>query len=337
MNYKRKLLSALVASVLMLSACGGPQLVDDSKVSDEDKVQLDQEYSFTVGTSSSGGTVYAVGAGISNLLGERIEGLSMRAVATGGAVDNIGLMEKGEVQFALNAANTNFMATEGTLSGMEKQDNLRTIVSLYPSVIHFLVSKESGITGFDQLQGTSGSVGAAGSASECYSEDILSYYGYDYRNANDVEPVFTSTSSAVDLFKDGHIDWGFFPLGVPGANVMDLCMSGKVNILPIEGEDRDNILEKYNYYVPYTIPGGTYQGIDNDLDTVACAVILTCDESVDEEVVNQITKTIWENIGDVQMIADSLKWMTQETATSGLGAPMHPGAERYYKEIGWIE
>lgn len=337
MNYKRKLLSALVASVLMLSACGGPQLVDDSKVSDEDKVQLDQEYSFTVGTSSSGGTVYAVGAGISNLLGERIEGLSMRAVATGGAVDNIGLMEKGEVQFALNAANTNFMATEGTLSGMEKQDNLRTIVSLYPSVIHFLVSKESGITGFDQLQGTSGSVGAAGSASECYSEDILSYYGYDYRNANDVEPVFTSTSSAVDLFKDGHIDWGFFPLGVPGANVMDLCMSGKVNILPIEGEDRDNILEKYNYYVPYTIPGGTYQGIDNDLDTVACAVILTCDESVDEEVVYQITKTIWENIGDVQMIADSLKWMTQETATSGLGAPMHPGAERYYKEIGWIE
>ncbi len=337
MNRREKLLSVLVASVLMLSACGGPQLVDDGQANDGEKVELDQSYSFTVGTSSSGGTVYAVGAGLCNILGDRIEGLTMRAVATGGAVDNIGLMEKDEVQFALNAANTNYMALDGSLSGMGVQDNVRSIVSLYPSVIHFLVSKESGITSFAQLQGTSGSVGAAGSASECYSEDILSYYGYDYRNGNDVEPVFTSTSSAVDLFKDGHIDWGFFPLGVPGANVMDLCMAGKVDILPIEGEDRDNILEQYGYYVPYTIEGGTYQGVDEDIDTIACAVILTCDESVDEEVVYQITKTIWENIEDVKMISDSLKWMTQENAVSGLGAPLHPGAERYYREIGWIE
>lgn len=337
MNRKVKFTSILLASMLALSACGGPQLVDEGKDEDKEKVQLDQSYSFTVGTSASGGSVYAVGAGLSNLLGDQIEGLSMRAVATGGAVDNIGLMEKGEIQFALNAANTNFMATEGTLSGIEKQENLRSIVSLYPSVIHFLVSKDSNITGFDQLKGTSGSVGAAGSASECYSADIMSYYGYDYKNAKDVEPVFTSTSSAVDLFKDGHIDWGFFPLGVPGANVMDLCMAGKVNILPIDGEDRDNILEQYEYYVPYTIPGGTYQGFDEDIDTIACAVILTCDESVDEEVVYQITKSIWENLDDVKAIADSLKWMTQETATDGLGAPLHPGAERYYREIGWIE
>lgn len=337
MNRKVKLTSILLASMLALSACGGPQLVDDGKDNDKEKVQLDQSYSFTVGTSASGGSVYAVGAGLSNLLGDKIEGLSMRAVATGGAVDNIGLMEKGEVQFALNAANTNFMATEGTLSGIEKQENLRSIVSLYPSVIHFLVAKDSNITGFDQLKGTSGSVGAAGSASECYSADIMSYFGYDYKTAKDVEPVFTSTSSAVDLFKDGHIDWGFFPLGVPGANVMDLCMAGKVNILPIAGEDRDNILEQYEYYVPYTIPGGTYEGFDEDIDTIACSVILTCDESVDEEVVYQITKSIWDNLDDVKAIADSLKWMNQETATDGLGAPLHPGAERYYREIGWIE
>ena len=169
-----------------------------------------------------------------------------------------------------------------------------------------------------------------------YEYDILKYYGYDYREKKDIEPVFTASSGAVDLFKDGHIDWAFFPLGVPGANVLDLAMAGKINILPIEGEDRDNIINEYGYYSPYTIPGGTYQGFDEDIDTIACTITLTVDASVDEETVYQITKCIWENIGEVQQITDALKWMSQDTAVSGLGVELHPGAERYYKEIGWI-
>lgn len=335
-----KLAAAIFGVMMLASACSAPQLVETTAAQSEgaasETVKLDKEYSFTVGTSSSGGSVYAIGAGLSNLLNNKIEGLNLRAVATGGAVDNINLMASGEVQIALNAANTNYMASEGTLSGMDKQGNLRGICTLYPSVIHFIVSKDSNISGLDQLAGTSGCVGAAGSASECYSSDILGFYGYDYKERKDVEPVFTNSTGAVDLFKDGHIDWAFFPLGVPGSNVMDLAMSGKINILPIEGEDRDKLMEKYDYYVPYTIPGGTYQGFDEDIDTIACTITLTIDESVDEEVVYQMTKCIWENLSEVQQIADSLKWMGQDTASDGLGVPLHPGAERYYKEIGWI-
>ncbi|MCI8455256.1 MAG: TAXI family TRAP transporter solute-binding subunit [Lachnospiraceae bacterium] len=335
-----KMAAAVLGTVIALTACSAPQLIDQTTAASGEAVEtgtaLSQEYSFTVGTSSSGGTVYAIGAGLSNLLGTKIEGLTLRAVATGGAVDNINLMGNGEIQISLNAANTNYMAGEGTLAGMEKQENLRGICTLYPSVIHFLVSKDSKITNASELKGTSGCVGAAGSASECYSSDILGFYGYDYKERKDVEPVFTSSTGAVDLFKDGHIEWAFFPLGVPGSNVLDLAMSGKINILPIAGEDQKKLLEQYSYYVPYTIPGGTYQGFDEDIDTIACAIALTVDESVDEEVVYQMTKCIWENISEVQQIADSLKWMTKETAMDGLGVPLHPGAERYYKEIGWI-
>ncbi|MCI8512411.1 MAG: TAXI family TRAP transporter solute-binding subunit [Lachnospiraceae bacterium] len=341
MKTRTKMAAAVLGTVMALTACSAPQLIDETTKAPGEAAgtgaSLGQEYSFTVGTSSSGGTVYAIGAGLSNLLGTKIEGLTLRAVATGGAVDNINLMANGEVQISLNAANTNYMATEGTLSGMEKQENLRGICTLYPSVIHFLVAKDSKITNAGELKGTSGCVGAAGSASECYSSDILGFYGYDYKERKDVEPVFTSSTGAVDLFKDGHIEWAFFPLGVPGSNVLDLAMSGKIDILPIAGEDRDKLMEQYSYYVPYTIPGGTYQGFDEDIDTIACAITLTVDESVDEEVVYQMTKCIWENLSEVQQIADSLKWMTQETATDGLGVMLHPGAERYYKEIGWIE
>lgn len=344
---KTRLAAMILGAAMLTSACSAPKLVEQTTAASQagaaggaaasETVKLDKDYSFTVGTSSSGGTVYAIGAGLSNLLSNKIDGLNLRAVATGGAVDNISLMANDEVQIALNAANTNYMAASGTLSGMEKQDNLRGICTLYPSVIHFLTAKNSGIEDVSQLKGTSGCVGAAGSASECYSSDILGFWGYDYKERKDIEPVFTNSTGAVDLFKDGHIDWAFFPLGVPGSNVLDLAMSGKINILPIEGENREKLMEKYNYYVPYTIPGGTYQGFDEDIDTVACTIVLTVDENVDEEVVYQITKCIWENIDEVNQIADSLKWMTEETAANGLGAPLHPGAERYYKEIGWVK
>lgn len=346
-NKITKMTSIAMAAALMTSACNAPQLVETTAAPTQAQTEagetaaeaptLDKEYIFTVGTSSSGGTVYAIGAGLANMLSNKIDGLSLRAVATGGAVDNVGLMANNEIQIALNAASTNYQASAGELAGMEAQEGLRGICSLYPSVIHFITSKSSGITSADQLQGTSGCVGAAGSASEGYSSDILNYYGYDYKNAKDIEPVFTSSTGAVDLFKDGHIEWAFFPLGVPGSNVLDLAMSNIINILPIEGEDQAQLCEQYNYYVPYTIPGGTYQGFDEDIDTIACVITLTVDESVDEEVVYQMTKCIWENLGEVQQIADSLKWMSEETATGGLGVELHPGAERYYKEIGWIQ
>jgi TRAP transporter TAXI family solute receptor len=300
------------------------------------KPALDKKYSFTVGTSSSGGSVYAIGAGLSNLLTDGIDNLDMRAIATGGAVDNVGLMGRKEVQFACNASNTNFLAFGGQLSGMDEQTNLRGILSLYPSVFHFIVGKKSGITDFDKLGGRKGAVGAPASATDLYCTDVLNYYGYDYKDRKDVEAVYANTTDATGLFKDGHIDWALFPLGVPGSAVLDLSLTGNVDMLPIAGADRDGMLEKYPYYVPYTIPGGTYSGFDNDIDTIGCVITFVADESVDEEVVYQVTKYIWENIDSVKNIAKGLDWMNKDTAMQGLGVPLHPGAERYYKEVGWL-
>jgi len=344
-------LMALLLAVAMLAMVGcsnTPQLISSAAPAapsgetsapagdEKPSVKLDKEYTFTVGTSSSGGTVYAVGAGISNLLNNKIEGLSLNAIATGGAVDNVGLMSRNEVQFGFNASNTNYMAYNGQLSGMDKQENLRGIVSLYPSVFHFIVTKESGITGFDQLKGTKCAVGAPASATDLYCTDVLGYFGYDYRNSKDVNAVYANTSDATDQFKDGHIDCALFPLGVPGSAVLDLAMAGVIDIIPIDGENREGLLDKFNYYVPYTIPAGTYNGFDEDIDTIGCVITMVVDESVDEEVVYQITKAIWENIEDVQGVANSLSWMNKENATQGIGVPLHPGAERYYKEAGMM-
>lgn len=296
-----------------------------------------KSYSFTMGTSSSGGTVYAVGAGISKILNETIPGFNSRAVSTGGAVDNVGMMERKEIQISVNASNTNALAYRGELAGMEAQTNLRGIASLYPSVFHVVVTKESGIQSFDDLKGTKGGVGASASATDVYTQHIVGTAGLDYKTAKDFEPVYSDATSSSDQMKDGHIDWANFPLGVPGSAVIDLAMTGKVDILPIEGAFRDKLLADHPYYVPFTIPGGTYSGFDQPIETAACVITLVADESVDEEAVYQITKALWEKIDEARQINKGLEWMSLEHPYEGIGVPLHPGAERYYKEIGVIE
>ena len=294
----------------------------------------DQKYTFTMGTSSTGGAVYAVGAGISKILEDHIPNLRVRAISTGGAVDNVAMMSRDEIELACNASAVNGLAYAGEQEGLDAQTNLRGICTLYPSVFHFVVTQSSGIKSFDDLAGTKGAVGQAASATDVYTQHIVGTAGYDYKERKDFTPVYANVSGAAEQMKDGHIDWAHMPLGLPGSAVTDLALTSKINILPIEGEFRDKLIEEHPYYVPYTIPGGTYNGIDEDIETAACVITLVADESVDEEIVYEITKCIWENLEEVQQIAASLSYMDVNNPVAGIGVPVHPGAERYYKEIG---
>ena len=329
----KKYITRLLALVICLATLTGCNAVTTNGGNSGDGEKI---YSFTIGTSASGGAVYGVGAGLSKLLNEKIPNLKTRAISTGGAVDNVGMMERGEIQFACNASNTNAMAYNGELTGFEKQGNLRGIVSLYPSVFHLVATKDSGIETISDFAGTKGAVGASASATDVYTQHIVEGAGLDYKERSDFEPVYIDPSDAAEQMKDGHIDWADLPLGVPGAAVIDLAMTGNVNIIPIEGEYREQMIENHPYYVPYTIPGGTYNGFDDDIETAACVITFVADESVDEEIVYEMTKAIWENLDEVQQIAASLSWMNKDDPCAGIGIPLHPGAERYYKEIGVI-
>jgi len=324
---------ALVLCLVMLAGCNAPTVQEDPKTPSEGS-DAPTTYSFTIGTSASGGAVYGVGAGLSQLLNEKIPGLETRAISTGGAVDNVGLMERGEIQLACNASNTNAMAYNGDLTGIAEQKNLRGIVSLYPSVFHLVATKKSGIETVADFAGTRGAVGQSASASDVYTQHIVEGAGLNYKDRKDFEPVYADPADAAEQIKDGHIDWAHLPVGVPGSAVIDLAMTGNINFVPLEGEYRDEMIKNHPYYVPYTIPGGTYNGFDEDIESAACVITFVADETVDEEIVYQMTKAIWENLDEVQQIAASLSWMDRDNPCAGIGVPLHPGAERYYKEIG---
>lgn len=337
MKKKLRATAIMLLAILALTGCSTPTYQGDALKEPEKSTEApaaNVDLTFSMGTSSSGGTVYAVGAGVAAVLNEAIDGLDIRAMSTGGAVDNVGLMSNNEVQFAMNASNTNAMAYNGQLSGMDKQENIRGIASIYPSVFHFVTTADSGITSFADMKGTKGSVGASGSATDVYTQHVLATAGITY---DDFDVTYSDASSAADLIKDGHIDWAHFPLGVPGSTVMDLAMTTKINILPIEGDFRNKLIEDYPFYVPYTIPGGTYEGFAEDIESAACVITFVCDESVDEDLVYQITKALWENVDAVKQVNKSCEWMDISHATDGIGVPLHPGAEKYYKEIGALQ
>lgn len=293
--------------------------------------------SFTMGTSSSGGTVYAVGAGIAKIFTENLTGYRFRAMSTGGAVDNVSLMSRGEIQLAINASNTNFMAYQGELRGIPIQKNIRGIASLYPSVFHIVATRSSKITTIEQLKGTKGAVGAMGSATDVYTTHVMDIANLNYKERKDFESIYSDVTSSTDLMKDGHIDWALFPLGVPGSAVLDLALTGKITIIPIDNDFRNRLLTKYPYYIPYQLPGGIYSGFDDPIETAACVITLVVDEKVDEGVVYLLTKVLWENLEKMQRINNNLSWMSLKHPFIGIGVPLHPGAEKYYKEIGLVQ
>jgi hypothetical protein len=338
MHFVNRRIILIVTIVLVFSlSLLGCSSSNETAGSSDDTEKSRNDYLINMGTASSGGAFYVIGAGISNFLSEEIDGLNMRAMVTSGAVDNINLLERGEIKVALAASGFAYSAYngEGQWEGRE-QKNLRAVTYLYDSVFHFVTRKDTGIEKLEDLRGTKGSPGGMASGADIYTQHVLEEVDIDYKDRNDLTPEYTDFNGAADLMKDGHIDWAALPIGVPGGVIMDLANTLDINLLPMEGETRDSFLEKRPYYVEALIPAGTYKGIDKDIQTAAAPALLIVDESLDEELVYEMTKVIFENLDVVKEFHSSLNGMGPDRAMDGVAIPLHPGTERYYKEVGII-
>ena len=291
---------------------------------------------YIVGTSTSTGSVYQVVAGLAQVINPHLaaNGISIRAISSNGGPNNIQMMAEGEILFAAHASVSTVQGIKGELAGMAPTPFMRGICGLYPSVFHFLTPKNRNITSFEQMRGTTGAPGPVGGSTEIYVRELLSVVDI---TIDDFRPVYLDTTGTVDNLRDGRVDWGILPLSVPASWVVDLTLTGNFNILPIEGELRDNFLTRYPHYVPFTIPGGTYAGIPDPLETAAVVICLYAHEDADDDVVYNITKALWENLEEFKQVNAGLSYMNEDTIISGLGSDLHPGAMRYWREIGVLK
>ena len=283
-------------------------------------------------TGGTSGVYYPIGVGLSQLYSNGIEGSKTSVQATKASVENLNLLQagRGELAFALGdsvADAWNGVEDAGFKAPLKK---LRAIAGTYPNYIQIVASKESGITTLADLKGKRISVGAPKSGTELNARAIFKAAGLSYEDMGKVE--FLPYAESVELIKNRQLDATLQSSGLGMAAIRDLAATLPINFVAIPVEITAKIDNAA--YQAASIPAGTYDGQDSDVPTVAITNILVSHEGVSDEVAYQMTKLMFDNLERLGNAHSAAKDIKLEGAAKGLPIPLHPGAERFYKEAG---
>lgn len=289
---------------------------------------------FILATGGTGGTYYPFGGAIANIWNTKVANMNVTAQSTGASAENLRLVSKGEAEFAIVQNDVMDYAHNGSdIFAGNKLDNLATIGTLYPEVIQIAASKSSGIATIADLKGKRVSVGDAGSGVEFNAKQILEGYGLSF---DDIRKSNLSFKESSDGLQNGTLDACFVTAGVPNAALQELAVSAGLVLLSVDGDAAKAIAAKYAYYTPVVIPGGTYNGSPSDVTTLAVKATLAVNAKLDEKVVYDLTKALFENQGELATAHAKGKDLNAAYAVTGVSVPFHPGAAKYFRELGLL-
>ena len=284
-------------------------------------------------TGGTSGVYYPLGAALSKIYGEKIEGARTQVQATKASVENLNLLQqgKGEIGFALGDSVK--LAWDGNADAGFKAplDKLRGIAAIYPNYIQIVAAKESGITNLADMKGKSLSVGAAKSGTELNARAIFAAAGMSYGDLAKTE--YLPFAESVELMKNRQLDATLQSAGLGVSAIKDLATSVEIQMVAVP---EDVVTKLGAPYVAATIPAGTYQGQDADVPTVAVVNFLITHSEVSDETAYQMTKQLFENLPEMEAAHKAAAQIKLENALTGMPVPLHPGAERYYKEKGML-
>ena len=299
--------------------------------------------SYLLTTASTGGTYYPVGVALATLVKVKLQPgdkIDMSAISSAGSGENIKLLRDNEAQFAILQGLFGAYARNGSgpIEADGPQENLRSITMLWPNVEHFIVKKADAPTGtiadMAGLKGKAVSMGAQNSGTLGSNEVIMGNLGMPL---TEYELAYMGYNPSADALQNGQIVSMSAPGGIPigGVTRAFASMEGELTILNFSEEQIAQANGDFvDLWVPYTIPAGTYPGLDADVVTIAQPNFLAVNADVPEETVYKITKTIFENLAFLQGIHPATNVMSLDSALGGLPLPLHPGALRYFEEQG---
>ena len=281
-------------------------------------------------TGGTTGTYYSLGGTIAQLWNSNMDGMNVTAQSTGASIENCRLLGNGEAELALLQNDVLDYAYNGIESfDGDGIDSLRAIGTLYPEVVQIVGSP--GITEISQLKGKRVSVGAPGSGTEANARQILGAAGITY---DDISVSYLSFAESADAFKDNQIDAFFITSGVPNASIQDIAAQNDISIINVPSDIASTIMADYPFYIEFNIPGGTYNKVDNDVNTVAILATLATSVEQPEDMIYELTKTLFESLPELASSHAKGQEISVEGAVEGLSIPFHPGAEKYFKEKG---
>lgn len=306
---------------------------------------------FRIGTGGTAGTYYPIGGLIANAIsnppGSRacddggscgVPGLVATAVASNGSVGNINAINGGQMEAGFTQSDVAYWAQTGTGLWEEQPavEKLRLISNLYPESIHLVARADSGIESVADLKGKKVSLDEPGSGTLVDAKLILEAYGL---SEGDISAEYLKPDQAADRMRDGAMDAFFFVGGYPAGAIAELASQHDVKLIPIAGDEANKLLEEYNFFAADNFPAGTYEGQEGEVPTISVGAQFVTSADQPEELVYEITKALYNENTQKLFAAGHAKGklITLDSATQGAGIPFHPGAEKYFREVGAIK
>jgi len=296
-----------------------------------------------IGTAGIGGGYYPTGGYICNLVNKTRQsyGHNVRCTveSTAGSVANLRSIAAGETEVAIVQADWQKHAYDGTsvFEDIGAQKNLRYVMGLHADVIHIVAGKGTGIKSWDDLKGKTVNTGNVGSGTEATIYTAMEAYGLKPSEYFGQETKLTSREQASALC-DGKIDAFIYPTGVTAASITEATNTCETNIANWWDDTIQGLLKKYPYYVPITIPSGVYQGVDYEAKSWGMPATLVSTTRMSDDVIYNMVKAVVDNFEEFKKQSTLYLALNREDlATGGKSVPMHPGAEKYYKEVGLLK
>jgi TRAP transporter TAXI family solute receptor len=285
----------------------------------------------SIATGGTGGVYYPYGGGLAELIGRHVPGYTATAEVTGASVENMALISRKDSDIAFALADTVVQAYTGTgrFEGRAMPE-LRALAAIYPNALHVVTLADSGITTLQDLRGKRVSVGAPGSGTEVNARALLEGNGITF---DDIQPQRLNFNETADALRDGTIDAGIWSVGPPTSSILNLAATRAIRLIPIEGAELAAAQAADPVFAPYTIRAGLYDGV-GDTPTISIPNALIVHAEMDDDLAYAITKALFEHIDELRAIHPAANDTTVEFTMAATPIPLHPGALRYYMEIG---
>ncbi len=286
-------------------------------------------------TGGTSGVYYPMGVALSQIFGKALPGDKVSVQATKASAENLNLLQagRGEIAFTLGDSLSDAYKGDAEAGFATPLKKLRGIAGIYPNYIQIVASADSGIKTLADLKGKRVSVGAPKSGTELNARAVLKAAGLSYKDLGKVE--YLPFGESVELMKNRQLDVTLQSAGLGVSALRDLASAMKIVVVEIPADVVAKVGDPA--YQPAMIPANTYEGQTKDVPSIAIQNFLVTHEGVPTETVYKMTKALWENLDALVAAHAAGKGIKKETAIKSMPVPLHPGAEKYYREAGMLK
>ncbi len=298
-----------------------------------------QERFVTIGTGGQTGVYYTAGQSVCRFLNraEVQPAIKCNAPSTAGSVTNIVALESGEYEFGFIQSDHQHKALNG-LAPFDKKgplEDLRAVFSLQTEILTVVARSDSGIESFDDLKGKRVNIGVPGSGSRDTFDEVMKAKGWsnaDFALAGELKPA--EMASALG---DNNLDAITYVVGHPSGAIQEALTNVDAKLIPVSGPEIDAFLQHADYYTAAQIPAGLYPGVNTAVPSIGGKAVLATTSETDPEIVYQLVKAVFDNLERFKRLHPAFADLeAKDMIRVGLTAPLHEGAERFYKEKGWL-